>query len=175
MLITSFRAHGIAIAAAMLAAVLATGTATAAPKAPAKKKIAIVGHFVFNAGTSAFDDQHFTPRKFDIRSGGTVTLRNKSRTTDPHTISLVKKSQLPDSFDCEVCGEIFGAHGVNEQTGDIANPVVNVGAAGFDQPGDSMFIPPHGKVNFDVTAPAGTTLHFMCAIHPWMQGRIKVR
>ena len=80
MLITSFRAHGIGIAAAMLAAVLATGTATAAPKAPAKKKIAIVGHFVFNAGTSAFDDQHFTPRKFDIRSGGTVTLRNKSRT-----------------------------------------------------------------------------------------------
>ena len=74
-----------------------------------------------------------------------------------------------------MCGEIFGAHGVNEQTGDIANPVVNVGAAGFDQPGDSMFIPPHGRVSFDVTAPAGTTLHFMCAIHPWMQGRIKVR
>jgi plastocyanin len=175
MLITSFRTYAIGIAVGTIAGVLAMGTATAAPKAPTKKKIAIVGHFVFKTGKSAFDDQHFTPRKFDIRSGGTVTLRNKARTEDPHTISLVKKSQLPDSFDCEVCGAIFGAHGVNEQTGDIANPVVNVGAAGFDQPGDSMFIRPHGKVSFDVTAPAGTTLHFMCAVHPWMQGRIKVR
>jgi hypothetical protein len=162
-------------AAAVSLMALAVGTATAAPEAPTKKKMAIVGHFVFKAGKSAFDDQHFTPRKFDIRSSGSVTLRNKAKTEDPHTISLVKKSQLPDSFDCEVCGEILGAHGVNEQTGDIANPVVNVGAAGVDQPGDSTFIPPHGKVRFNVTAAAGTTLHFMCAIHPWMQGRIKVR
>jgi plastocyanin len=172
---TSFRTYAIGSAVGTIAGVLAIGTATAAPSAPTKKKMAIVGHFVFKTGKSVFDDQHFTPRKFDIRSGGTVTLRNKARTEDPHTISLVKKSQLPDSFDCEVCGQIFGAHGANEQTGDIANPVVNVGAAGFDQPGDSMFVRPHGKVSFDVTAPAGTTLHFMCAVHPWMQGRIKVR
>jgi plastocyanin len=165
----------VAATAALGLTALAMGTATAAPKAPTQKKMAIVGHFVFKAGISAFDDQHFTPSRFDIRSGATVTLRNKAKTEDPHTISLVKKSQLPNSFDCEVCGQIFGAHGANEQTGDIANPVVNVGAAGFDQPGDSMFIPPRGKVSFGVTAPAGTTLHFICAIHPWMQGRIKVR
>ena len=30
-------------------------------------------------------------------------------------------------------------------------------------------------VRFAVSAAAGTTLHFICAIHPWMQGRIKVR
>jgi hypothetical protein len=163
-----------AAAAALSMTALMIGTATAAPKAPSKKRMAIVGHFVFKAGTSAFDNQRFTPRKFDIESGGKVTLRNRAKTEDPHTISLVKKSQLATSFDCEVCGEIFGAHGADDQ-GNIANPVVNVGAAGFDQPGDSIFIPPHGRVRFDVTAPAGTTLHFMCAVHPWMQGRIRVR
>ena len=25
-----------------------------------------------------------------------------------------------------------------------------------------------------VTAPAGTTLNFMCAVHPWMQGVLHV-
>jgi plastocyanin len=165
----------LAIAAALGLTALAMGTATAAPKAPTKKKMAIVGHFEFKAGTSAFDNQRFTPRKFDIRSGGTVTLRNRAKTEDPHTISLVESSQLPDSFDCAVCGQILGSHGANEQTGDIANPVVNVGATGFDQPGDSIFIAPKAKVSFDVTAPAGTTLHFICGIHPWMQGQIKVR
>ena len=163
-----------AVAALGLTA-LTLGTATAAQKAPKKKDMAIVGHFEFKAGKSAFDDQHFTPRKFAIRSGGTVKLRNKARTDDPHTISLVEKSQLPDSFDCEVCGEIFAAHGADQQTGDIANPVVNVGAEGFDQPGDSIFIAPKAKVSFEVTASAGTTLHFLCAVHPWMQGSIKVR
>jgi plastocyanin len=165
----------LAAAAALSLTAMAIGTATAAEKAPAKQKMAIVGHSVFKAGKFAFDNQRFSPRKFDIKSGGKVTLRNKAKTDDPHTFSLVKKSQLPDSFDCEVCGEIFAAHGADEQTGDLANPVVDVGAAGFDQPGDSIFVAPHGKVSFDVTAPAGTTLHFICAIHPWMQGRIRVR
>jgi hypothetical protein len=162
-------------AAALGVIALTIGSATANSNAPTKKKLAIVGHSVFKPGKLAFDNQRFSLTRFDIQSGGTVTLRNKAKTEDPHTISLVEKSQLPSSFECEVCGEIFGAHGINEATGDIANPVVNVGAAGFDQPGDSLFVPPHGKVTFDVSAPTGTALYFMCAVHPWMQGRINVR
>jgi hypothetical protein len=171
----------LAAAAALSLTAVAIGTAAAAAsKAPTKRKMSIVGHFVFKAGQSVFDDQRFTPRKFDIASGGHVTLRNRAKTEDPHTISLVKKAQLPDSFDCQVCGEIMASHGVNEETGEIANPVVNVGAEGFDQPGDSIVIAPKRKkdvtkVAFDVTAAKGTTLYFMCAIHPWMQGRIRVR
>src|SRR5215216_4384132 len=137
-------------AVAALSLTAAIGTAAAAPKAPTKKKMSIVGHFVFKAGKFVFDDQRFTPRKFDIKSGGKVTLRNRSKTEEPHTISLVKKSQLPNSFECPVCEDIFNAHGPTD-TG-VANPVVNVGAAGFDQPGDSIFIAPHAKVSFDVTA-----------------------
>jgi plastocyanin len=154
---------------------LTIASATAGPKAPTKQKLAIVGHSEFKVNKLAFDNQRFSKSTFAIRSGGTVTLRNRARTEDPHTISLVKKSQLPTSFDCEVCDEIFGAHGPDEATGNLASPVVDVGAPGYDQPGDSTFIPPHGRVSFNVTAPAGTTLHFICAIHPWMQGRIKVR
>jgi plastocyanin len=163
----------LAAAAALSLTALAIGTATAAPQAPAKQKMAIVGHEVFKVGKFAFDNQRFSPRKFDIKSGGTVTLRNKAKSEAPHTISLVKKSQLPTSFDCPVCDEIFAAHGPSDHG--VANPVVDVGATGFDQPGDSIFIPPHGKVSFDVTAAKGTTLHFMCGVHPWMQGRIRVR
>ena len=171
----------ILLAAAAAVSLVAIATAQgAAPKAPTKKKMSIVGHFEFKAGQSAFDNQRFTPRKFDIASGGHVTLRNRAKTEDPHSISLVEKSQLPDSFDCAVCGQIFAAHGVNEETGEIANPVVNVGAEGFDEPGDSMVIAPKRKkdvtkVSFDVTAAKGTTLYFLCAVHPWMQGRIRVR
>jgi hypothetical protein len=52
---------------------------------------------------------------------------------------------------------------------------VDVGAPGYDQPGDPTFVAPHARVSFKVTAPAGTTLRFICAIHPWMQGRIEIR
>jgi len=162
-------------AVALSAMALTIGSATADSKAPTTQKLAIVGHSEFKVNKLAFDSQRFSMGTFVIRSGGTVTVRNKAKTEDPHTISLVKKSQLPSSFDCEVCGEIFGSHGVYETSGKIANPVVDVGAPGYDQPGDSTFIAPHGKVSFKVTAPAGTALHFICAIHPWMQGRIKVR
>jgi hypothetical protein len=31
------------------------------------------------------------------------------------------------------------------------------------------------KTLFKVTAPKGTTLRFMCLIHPWMQGTLEVR
>ena len=31
-----------------------------------------------------------------------------------------------------------------------------------------------GHVAAKITAPAGTVLHYFCAIHPWMQGTIRV-
>ena len=30
------------------------------------------------------------------------------------------------------------------------------------------------EIGANVTAASGTTLHFLCAIHPWMQGRLVV-
>ena len=166
----------------LLGAVVALGASGAAgasapanTSAPAKQKLAIIGHSAFKINKLAFDNQRFSRTAFAIRSGGAVTLVNRAKTEDPHTISLVEKAQLPKAFDCEVCGEIFAAHGAGGENGGPANPVVDVGAPGYDQPGDSTFVAPHARVRFEVTAPAGATLHFICAIHPWMQGRIKVR
>ena len=40
--------------------------------------------------------------------------------------------------------------------------------------GDSIIMLPGDSFSVQVTAPAGTVLHFFCAIHPWMQGEIAV-
>ena len=159
---------------ALGASLVPAASAPAGRSAPAEQKLAIVGRSEFRINKLAFDNQRFSRNTLAIRSGGVVTLVNRSKTEDPHTISLVERAQLPKTFDCEVCDEIFGAHG-GGAGGGPANPVVDVGAPGYDRPGDSTFVAPHATVRFEVTAPAGTTLHFICAIHPWMQGRIKVR
>lgn len=60
-------------------------------------------------------------------------------------------------------------------------PVVDVGQPGFDTmgdattAGDSVFLAPKSKVTVKVTAKQGAKLTFFCAIHPWMQGTIKVK
>ena len=61
-------------------------------------------------------------------------------------------------------------------TNDIAHWTVDKGKPGLDEPGDSIAIEgaKHKSISIKVTAPAGTILHFICAVHPWMQGTIKV-
>ena len=53
-------------------------------------------------------------------------------------------------------------------------PVVNAGEPGLDAPGDSLFFFDDTSISAPVTAPSGTTLKYLCAIHPWMQGTIVV-
>ncbi len=151
---------------------------------PKKAKVTIKGGTTFKTNGFIKDSVHFSPGPVTVASGGTVTVTNVSE--DPHTLSIVKSSQLPRSLaqieNCGICGEIAKSHGVNPEgppsSGPPPIPVVNVGGAGFDAPGDSVFIGPKGhggSVTFKVTAAPGTTLTFMCAIHPWMQGRFLVR
>ena len=153
-------------------------------KRPAKAKVVIKGGESFKPNAYLKISFHFVPGTVPIRSGGTLTLAND--TTDPHTLSIVEQSQLPRTFNqvehCEICGAIAKSHGVNPEgpppSGPPPIPLVNVGAAGFDTPGDSIFIGPKGhggQVTFKVTARPGTILNFMCIIHPWMQGRFLVK
>jgi hypothetical protein len=63
--------------------------------------------------------------------------------------------------------------------GPSPHPLVDVGAAGFNAPGDSIVTGPKAQpggqpVTFKVTAAPGTTLNFLCVIHPWMEGRFSV-
>jgi plastocyanin len=171
--------------AALSVALLALGGSAlgAGGKGPAKAKIVIKGGESFKPNAYIKDTMHFLAGTVTVRSGATVTLTNATK--DEHTLSIVKAAQLPRTVNqienCGVCGEIAKSHGVNPSappSGPPPIPLVNVGAAGFDKPGDSTVIGPKGhgsQVSFTVTAPAGTTLSFMCAIHPWMQGRFLVK
>lgn len=115
----------------------------------------------------------FSPGQIKVASGETVSWEHNDKTLAPHTVSIVDAADLPDSieevFECAVCEEIGEAH-----FGGPFTPVVDVGAAGFDQPGDSVFFLPGQGFEMTISAPAGTTLPYMCAIHPWMQGTISV-
>ena len=155
----------------------------AAGGAPSKAKLAIRGGESFKPNAFVIDTQRYVPGTTPIRSGGTVTMTNATR--EPHTLSIVKRGDLPRTVgqvnDCSVCATITQAHGVDPNAppagGPPPIPVVDGGAAGFDRPGDSIFVGPKGSgstVRFKVTAKAGTTLHYLCIIHPWMQGSLKV-
>jgi plastocyanin len=167
----------VAAVAALGASAVVIGPAGAQGGGPAKLRV--VGDTVVKPGKFVKDDQRFAPRNLQVRSGQTVRLRNRAKTEDPHTLSVVRRADLPrtaaETFNCEACGPFFGAHQVDQETGDVGVPVVNVGDEGFDRPGDSIFFGPGETVRFDVTADRGSTLHYLCAVHPWMQGKFRVR
>lgn len=51
------------------------------------------------------------------------------------------------------------------------------GPNGLDQEGDALVIlpfGPHKTATWLVSAKPGTTLYYFCAVHEWMQGKIKV-
>ena len=127
---------------------------------------------------------------YTVKSGGTLVLKN-SQSDEPHTLSVLKASQMPTTKGrIEQCGAeppatpkyapckaLYQAHAPDEQ-GQPKNPVVDVGKAGIDRPGDSVFIAPKGAgpaPTLKVSAAKGTTLHFICLVHPWMQATLKVR
>jgi hypothetical protein len=174
--------RGLVLAVLAVVSLALVGSALGAG-GPARAKILIKGGASFKPNAYIKEADHFVAGTVVIRSGGTVTLTNNG--PDPHTLSIVKKSQLPRTIkqveNCSVCAAIAKSHGVNPEAppeGPPPIPVVNVGAAGFNAPGDSITIGPKGpggRVTFKVTARPGTTLNFLCAVHPWMQGRFLVK
>ena len=178
----------LAAVAALGVSVLAGGPALAATKHKPKPKpntIETHGSLKIKINGYMQDAQSFFPGTLTVKSGTTVKLINKSQGGAPHSLSLLKRSALPKTGDeimnCPACGPLIAAHEADPNTGAVGKPLVDVGAPGFDTmgdektAGDSVFLPPQGKVTFKVTAKKGSTLTFFCAIHPWMQGRIKVK
>jgi plastocyanin len=168
---------GLAAAVAVVAAAIAVPALAATP--PASVTQQTVGGPKFVPNRLMADTVHFKLDRIAIKNGGTVTLVDKTKA--PHTFSLVKRSQVPTSaravdgcFEKGPCRQLAIDHGaVNPVTGedqDPTEPLVNKGKAGFNQPGDSVLIPPGGKVKVKVTS--GQSLYYICAIHPWMNGAI---
>jgi len=174
-----------------IAAVAALGLAVAPATAAAKKnEIRIVGGTKFKAGKFVKDDVRFKPRKRSVKSGATVKVVDKGTDPAPHTISFVEKKFLPAGFEFEALGALLAAHAANPETEEVGFFQVNDGVgvpndqAGVlevdklgnaDNAGDSQFMAPGQGTTLKVTAGKGSTLPFYCAIHPWMQGKLKVK
>jgi plastocyanin len=179
----------LAVAATAALGVAAGGVATAGA-AQKKNEIRIVGGVVVKPGKFVKDDQRFAPRNATVKSGATVTLRNRAKTEDPHTISFLEKRYLPKQFETPVFEKLMEAHQVdpNNEEAPPGAIVVDNGVAVPDggtlqvdtmftptTAGDSAFIAPGQKTfSFKVTAKKGSQLFYFCAIHPWMQGKITV-
>lgn len=120
----------------------------------------------------------FAPATAHVPQGQTIKWTNTSQDDEPHTATLVRAADVPDTI-----GEIFGCfEGLCGQTlaqhfpSETAPPktLVNAGRTGLNTAGDSRLFFPGQSVFATVTAPPGSTLHYICAFHPWMQAKIDV-
>ena len=118
-----------------------------------------------------------------------VLNQTNPKQVGPHTFSLVTKGSIPKTPKARqtcftpkhICMSIAHWHGVTGNGPVKVNPV-EAGAEGWDtlgsltKTGDSWFTgtKPKASIVQKVTAAAGTTIYFMCAIHPWMHGSIEV-
>jgi plastocyanin len=169
---------------------LATASGTHANACGTTVKVPEQSKFVINQ--YAADLMRFVPGTVAVKSGCSLTFRFATPgQMDPHTLSIVNKSDLPKTTaqieNCNICRQIGAKHVKNPTqppgpTNPVLHWVVNAGQPGLDTPGDSIAIleaqgapPGHKSVTVSVSAPAGTTLYFMCAVHPWMQGKIVVK
>jgi plastocyanin len=107
----------------------------------------------------------------------------------PHTFSLVTQASLPKTPKARkgcftpnhICMAIAKWHGFNPKTEKITINPAKAGPEGWSTmgsnsaKGDSWFTGEKKGTSFSqqVTAEPGT-IYFMCAIHPWMQGKTTV-
>ena len=125
---------------------------------------------------------------YHVKSGGTLQVVNTVATEGPHTFSVVKKSQLPknaaQTFNCKICNTIATELGVDPNDENAPpkfqyaeNGVGSATPPNVDRPGDTGVTGPGKKgesIDLKVTAKKGSTLYFLCAIHPWMQAKVIV-
>jgi plastocyanin len=165
---------------ALFGALAAAGalTATGAGAAPSGSALVVTkGQEIFDINGGAVATFRFEPEVLSVPSGSMVVFRHEDSGRDPHTITIVtKKSQLPHDFEgsnCKPCQVAQAGHFPNKKP-PVA--VLNAGRPGLDTAGDSLLIRPKrgAQASAVVSAPAGTTLYYVCIIHPWMQGTIKV-
>ena len=127
-----------------------------------------------------------------VTVGDQLEIVNKTnpKQVGPHTFSLVTKGSLPKTPKARkgcfapkhICLSIAMWHGFNPKTEQITKNPAKAGSAGWStsgstsKKGDSWFSGEKkgGHFSQEVTAEAGTTLYYLCAVHPWMQGKVNV-
>ena len=162
-------------------------SAGAAPAAP--KKVVVKQKFGMTMVANRYvrDEMRFDRDVYTVASGGRVEFVMTAAQEGPHTLTVVPAKDLPktaaQAFNCRVCHELARAHGADPNSDTppkfkfLENGVGQDTAPKLDKPGDSGFLPARNgsKITFKVTAPKGTTLTFMCLLHPWMQAKLVVR
>jgi hypothetical protein len=162
----------------------ATGATTAAPSSVVVKQRYSV-KFVPNRYIQ--DGMRFDRDVYTVASGGTVQLLMTAPQEGPHSLTVLAAKDVPTTanavFNCKPCEKLAKAHGFDPHGNGppkfmfLENGVGQKTPPNLDRPGDSGLVAPKkgSKTLFKVTAPKGTTLRFMCLIHPWMQGTLEVR
>jgi plastocyanin len=120
----------------------------------------------------------FSPGRISLESGDTLTLEHDDKTQDPHTLTIANEDELPQDFDetfnCgspgTICGDAFDAIDPSVPFFDAPGT-----AAGIDGRLDNLWVNAGESASAIVSAPSGSELFFICIIHPWMQGEIRVR
>lgn len=128
-----------------------------------------------------------------VTVGDQLEIVNKTNPhqVGPHTFSLVTKGSVPKTGTqrkhCftpkHICLAIAKWHGFNPKTEKITINPAKAGPEGWStegnatgKKGDSWFTgeTKGGHFSQEVTAEPGTTLYYMCAVHPWMHGKVTV-
>jgi hypothetical protein len=178
------------LASAMAAfAVAAAVPAMAAGGSGSASASASEGATILIKGSRKEPLRFITPKT--VVSGEDLTIVNDTnpKQIGPHTLSLVPESLWPETKaerkPCftpgHICMAIAKWHGVKGEDSPPTKNPAKAGKAGWDtegtvsKTGDSWFT---GKANAEfaqeVSAAPGTTLHFICAVHPWMHGSVEV-
>jgi hypothetical protein len=170
-------------------AVTVAGGAVAANGATAPTKVTIKEKQAFKMKPNRYfqDGLRWNKDTYTIKSGGTLHIVNNKADEGPHTFSVVRKKDLPtnaaEANNCTICNKLGTAHGFPEDEGPpqfqfVENGVGQTTAPNVNRPGDSGLTGDGTKgesIDLKVTAPKGKTLYFMCAIHPQMQAKVRVK
>jgi plastocyanin len=168
----------LSVACAATAAALVVAGAGAKTVTPIPRTVKAGGKEVFSKNKFLRIEYHFSPGTISVASGARVTWKNTLK-DEPHTITLSTEAGLPKSAEEDGCGnvcKVASGHLKNPKNPDagIKTNVLDKGPAGLDEVGDSLALLPKKSISAKISAPAGTTLYYACAVHPWMQGEIKV-
>jgi hypothetical protein len=174
---------GLAVSA-VIAGIATAGQSTSSAVTTIK---AVQGPPQFKINRFVQDTLRWNADTYTVKSGGTLHIVNDAADEGPHTFTVVKPSDEPKTlgslFNCKICLALAKAHGADPNSNAppkypfLENGVGQQTPPDVNEPGDSG-VTGKGKkgesIDLTVTAPAGTTLYFMCLIHPWMQAKLVV-
>jgi plastocyanin len=182
----------------LIAGALASLTAVTVGQASAQsgQVVQIIGDQ--DLGAPSGQPFEFKQGRIVVHPQDTVVWRNE--TLAPHSITIIDQDEMPQTlqqlFACSVCEQVLMGHTPNMGPQGPFPPfvfaidelkVTAASPARLDARGDSLVVAEQGAaypstlggmipdtISAVIDAPVGSTLSYVCALHPWMQGTIEV-